>query len=142
MLSITALAQPNFSGNWALAKSKSTLNDQFSMAPEKIEITQDGNSMKVAKHVNFQGNSMTIETSYTLDGKECTNEGFQGTKTKSTVKVADDKLSLTISTIFPMQDGEMKITETYKMSGADLSVNSQSDSSWGTMNETWILEKK
>lgn len=110
---MAASAQANFSGSWKLNTSKSKLNDQWTMAPKSIDITQSGNQLGVDKHVTFQDNDFTISDKFTLDGKECINKGWRDTEKKSTVNWSDDKKSLHITTTFPMRDGgEMIIKET------------------------------
>lgn len=136
-------AQTDFSGSWKLDKSKSTLNDQFSMAPNEIIIEQDGNVLKVEKHSSFQGNAYTTNDEFSLDGKECENEGWQGSKKKSTAVWSDDKNSLTIKSTIPTQNGEkMTLTEVYKMDGNDMVLVAGASSSWGDMEETMVFGKQ
>lgn len=132
----------NFSGNWKLNPSKSKLNAEFSMAPKQVNIIQSGNNLSLERILEFQGQSMTITDKFTLDGAECINEGFQGSKKKSVVNWAEDKKSIVIKTKFPMQDGgEINITETLKIDGTSLSMVSAASSDWGDMSETHIFDK-
>lgn len=142
-IGITAMAQTNFSGTWELSKTKSKLNDQFSMAPITLVITQDAAVLKVERHAEFQGNSFTTTASYTLDGKESINDGWQDMKIKSTAKWSDDQKTVTIVSNIPMQDGnEMKIVNTYSMVDGGLVVTNKSSSDFGDMDENWVFEKK
>lgn len=105
----------DFSGTWNLHKSKSTLNDQFCMAPNQLILTQDAAFFAVEKHGSFQDQDYTISDKFTLDGKECINAGWMDTEKKSTAVWSADEKSLTITSKIPMQDGgELKITETYQ----------------------------
>lgn len=132
----------DFSGNWKLNTEKSTLNAEFSMAPKQVNITQNNNDLSLERLLEFQGQSMTVTDKFTLDGKECINEGFQGSKKKSVVTWSDDKKSLIIKTKFPIQDGgEINITETLKMDGANFSMVSAASSDWGDMSETHVFDK-
>ena len=141
-IAISSIAQVNVSGTWELVKSESTLNSEFSMAPEKIIIIQESNDLKVEKHSNFQGNPFTTKSKYTLDGKDCVNEGFQGSTIKSNVVVADNKESFTINTKIPMQDGnEMEFIEVYGLTENNLSIKAKASSSWGVIEETWVFKK-
>ena len=143
LFAIFASAQTDFSGSWKLNKSKSTLNDQFSMAPNEIIIEQDGNVLKVEKHSSFQGNDFTTNDEFTLDGKECENEGWQGSKKKSTATWSGDKSMLTIKSKIPIQNGEeMSLTEVYKMDGGDMVLVAGASSSWGDMEETMVFSKQ
>ncbi len=141
--SMVSAQDTNFSGNWKLNSSKSKLADQYSMAPKDILVTQAGNDLKVERHSSFQGNDFTINDQFTLDGKECINPGWQDSKKKSTAIWADDKLSLKITTKFPMGDsGEMTIVEVYKMDGGNLVIETNSSSSYGERAETLIFDKQ
>lgn len=143
LIAAFASAQTDFSGSWKLNKSKSTLNDQFSMAPNEIIIEQDGNLLKVEKHSSFQGNSYTTNDEFTLDGKESVNDGWQGSKKKSTAVWSDDKSTLTITSKIPIQNGEeMSISEIYKMDGANMTLESSASSSWGDLEETMFYDKQ
>jgi hypothetical protein len=139
---LAASAQPNFSGTWKLNKEKSKLNDQFSMAPSQMIITQNGNDMAVERHVSFQDNDITISDKYTLDGKECINAGMMDTQKKSVVTISEDKNSVTITSKIPMQDGaEMTIKEIYSIKDGNLIFDSSSSSSFGDMKEMVVFDK-
>jgi len=140
---VAASAQTDFSGKWKLNKEKSTLNEQFTMAPSEIIIVQNGNDLAVEKHASFDGNDFTINDKFTLDGKECINEGMMDTKKKSTAVFADDKTTLTITSKIPMQDGsEMTIKETYLIADGNMIINSSASSSWGEMSEKMAYDKQ
>lgn len=143
LFGITAMAQTNFSGNWELSKTKSKLNAEFSMAPVKLVINQDSKNLKVERHSNFQGNSFTSESNYTLDGLECINSGWEDMKIKSVTLWDEAQKILIIKSKIPMQDGsEMSISENYQITDGNLSIISKASSSWGDMEETWVFEKK
>jgi hypothetical protein len=133
----------DFSGNWKLDKANSKLNDQFSMAPKDIIVVQAENDFKVEKHSSFQGNDITINDKFTLDGIECVNPGWMDSQKKSTAVWADDKLSLKITTKFPMGDnGEMTIIEVYKLDGGNLVIESSASSSFGDSTEKMVFNKQ
>jgi len=143
IFSTAIMAQgPDFSGSWKLNGEKSKLNAEFSFAPKEIIITQAGNEMTVEKHSSFQDQEFVTNDKLTLDGKECTNPGFQDTQKKSTCNWSDDKASLKIISKIPIGDGDMTITEVYKKDGANMVIESMASSSFGDMNETMIYEKK
>lgn len=144
LLAVIVSAQgTDFSGKWKLNSSKSKLNADFSFAPKEVVIQQSGNDLSVEKHSSFQGNDFTINDKFTLDGKECINEGWQGSKKKSTAVWSDNKKELTIASKIPMQDGgEMTITEIYKMDGNNLVIESAASSSFGDLNETMAYDKQ
>lgn len=142
-LTAVSVQAADFSGKWKLSKAKSSLNDQFSMAPSEVIIVQNGNEFSIEKHSSYQGNDYTSNDKYTLDGKECINEGFQGSKKKSTAVWDEGKNVLTVKSTLPMQDGgEIAITEVYKTSEKDLVISSHASSSWGDLDETMVYEKQ
>jgi hypothetical protein len=142
-ISVIASANVNFSGNWKLNNEKSQLNEQFSMAPEKIVITHEGNDLKLERHSSFQGNPYVISDRFTLDGEECINDGWMDTKKKSTALWDDNKNKLTITTKFPMQDGsEMTIKEVVYVEGGCLFFENKTTSSYGVVEEKQVFDKE
>jgi hypothetical protein len=140
---IVSAQTPNFSGNWKLDNTKSKLNDQFSMAPKDIIVVQSENDFKVERHSTFQDNDFTTNDKFTLDGKECINPGWQDSQKKSTAVWSEDKLTLKITTKFPMGDsGEMTIIENYKLDGNSLVIESSASSSFGDVAETMVFNKQ
>jgi len=143
MFSATAFAQtPDFAGSWKLNGDKSKLNAEFSFAPKEVIITQAGNDMAVEKHSSFQDQEFVTTDKLTLDGKECTNTGFQDTQKKSTCTWSEDKTSLKVVSKMSIGDGDMTITEVYKLNGGNLTIESMASSSYGDMNETMVYDKK
>ena len=133
----------DFSGNWTLNSSKSKLGDQFSMAPKEIIVVQKGNDLSLEKHSEFQDQQFTINDKFTLDGKECINDGWMDSKKKSTAVWSADKKSLKISSKIAMQDGgEMTISETYTLNGGNMVIEMSASSSYGDMSETQVYDKK
>ena len=143
LVTVTVSAQVDLSGSWKLNSSKSKLGDQFSWAPKEIIVTHKGNDMSMEKQFDMQGQEVSINDKFTLDGKECVNSGMMDTQKKSTAVWATDKKSLKITSKIPMQDGgEISITEVYKMDGENMVIEMNSTSSWGDMTETQVYEKK
>jgi hypothetical protein len=143
LISSVAIAQTvNFTGTWKLNSSKSKLGEQFSMAPKEIIIVQNGNELNVERHSSFQEQEFTTKDKFTLDGKECVNTGWQDTQKKSTLTWSDDKLTIKCVTKFSINDGEMIVTELYKMDGANMVIGSSSSSSFGEMTETMVYDKQ
>jgi|WetSurMetagenome_2_1015567.scaffolds.fasta_scaffold387102_2 hypothetical protein len=133
----------DFSGNWKLNPSKSKLNEQFSMAPKELILVQSGNTLSVERHSEFQDQKFIIKDKFTLDGQECINDGWQGSKKKSVAIWAEDKKSLVIKTKFPLENGgELNISETFKLDGPVLLIETSSTSDWGTSTETYGFDKQ
>lgn len=143
MMGLVSVHATDFSGKWKLNRSKSSLGDQFSLAPTDIAIKQAGNDISVEKIANFQGTDYTTSDKYTLDGKECINEGFQGTSKKSTAAWDQNKVILTVKSKLPMQDGtDVSITEVYTLKDGNLEIKSYASSSYGDLDETMVYDKQ
>ena len=144
LMAVIVNAQPaDFTGKWKLNSSKSTLNDQFSLAPNEVIVNQEISLINVEKHSNFQGTDYTINDKYTLDGQESVNEGWQGAEKKSVATWDENKQLLTVKSKLPMQDGtEVSITEIYKMKDNDLVIESVASSSYGDLYETMVYDRQ
>lgn len=142
-VSFAVSAKVNLSGTWKLNKDKSKLNEQFSMAPEKLIVTHDGNDLKLERHVSFQGDPFVISDTFTLDGKECINNGWMDSKKKSKAVWDSDMKKLSITTLFPMQDGdEMEIKEVIYIDGVCLILENKSSSPFGDSEEKQVFDKQ
>ena len=143
--SFSCFAQnPDFSGKWKLNESKSKIGAEFSFAPSEITIEQDANKMTTTRVNEFQGNIRERTTSYTLDGKESKNEGFQGSEIITIAAWEEDGKSLKMVTDIEMQDGgEFTITAIYSMDGANLVINNAMEGSPRESSpETWVFDKQ
>ncbi len=144
-VSLSSFAKKSdFSGTWTLNETESKMNAEFSFAPLVITITQEKNAMNLEREYEFQGNAMTMSDSYTLDGKESINAGWQDSETVSIATWGDKGKSLTIVTTVEMMDGgELKIYATYKLDGKSLVVDSKVEG--GPMDgppETWVYDQQ
>jgi len=143
LLTIIVSAQTDFSGTWKLNKEKSTLNAEFSMAPTQLIIVQKGNDLSLERNISFQDQTMTIQEKFTLDGKECLNNGMMDSKKKSVATFLDDKKVLTIESKIPMQDGaEIAIKEVFSIVNGNLVIDSSNKSSWGDTTEKMTFDKQ
>ncbi len=144
ILSLTTMGEGiNFTGNWNFNKDKSTLFDQFSLAPSQLIVIQTADSLMVEKHGNFQGQDYVTKEKFSLDGKECINPGMMDSKKTSTAVWSEDGKTLTISSKMPTQDqGEATIKEVYLMEESMLKVQLNAASQMGEMAETYLLDKQ
>lgn len=144
LISFTSVGKMvDFSGTWNLNKPKSTVNDQFSMAPSQMILMQTADSLNLEKYVNIQGQDVTIKDKLTLDGKECINDGWEGSKKKSNIVWSADQMLMTVTSKIPLQDGsEMIIIETYQMEGDQLKIVSGASASFGDFTETYLFDKQ
>jgi hypothetical protein len=137
----------NFSGSWAFNEAKSNLGEGGGrMASQTIVIVQDATTFSLERAFAGQdGNEMKMSEKYTLDGKESVNPVFN-TSRKSKAVWSADKKSLTVSSVmvFDMngESNEIKTVETYKLSGSELTIDSQSTSSMGERKTTLVYTKK
>lgn len=144
-LSLTAFSKnPDFSGKWALNKAESTMNADFSFAPLQLTIVQDGNTMTSERVSEWQGEKFTFSSSYTLDGKESLNEGFQGAEIVSIAEWAKKDKSLSIATTFEGMNGEeIHVLATYKKDGKQLIIDNKVTGGPGDgSSETWVYDKQ
>ena len=132
----------NFSGTWKINSSRSSLNQEFSLAPLKITVVQKGNDLSVEKISRFQDQEFTTNDKFTLDGKECINTGWQDSQKKSSAVWANDKKSLKITSTLAIGDGgDVTIVEVFKMDGSNLVLESSASSSYGDISETIVYDK-
>lgn len=134
----------DFSGTWKLNETESKMNAEFSFAPLSITITQEKNLLTLERNYEFQGNAMTMSDTYTLDGTESINKGWQDTETVSVATWGEKGKSLTIVTTIEMMDGgELKVYASYKLDGKSLVIESKVEG--GPMEgppETWVYDKQ
>lgn len=143
LISVSSMGKVvDFSGTWNLNKSKSIINDEFSMAPNKLILAQDKNVLAVESHENFEDEDITTNKKFILDGKECINDGWEDSKEKSVAVWSADEKSLTITTKITMQDGEMTTIETYQLEGNYLKIVVKTSSSFGDSTETLLFDKQ
>jgi hypothetical protein len=134
---------PDFSGKWKISSTKSKLNEQFSMAPKSLVLTQTDKLLTFERHGVFQDQEYTTTSKLNLDGSESVNDGMMGMKITSVATWSEDKTTLTVKSKIPMEGGgELKITEVFKMAGPDLSWETSSTSDWGNLQETYVFEKE
>lgn len=132
----------NISGSWKLNDSKSKLNEQFSLSPKSMKVTQEGNTLVLVKTVEFQGQANESTEKYTLDGKECSNPGFMDATKKSTAVISPDNKTITITSKVSMGENEINSVEVFSLNGDNnLVYDSKSNSSFGDMVETAVYDK-
>jgi hypothetical protein len=137
-------SKANFSGNWTLNESKSTLPQGGGgggmRSGTTFVVTQDAN---ILTRTSTGQDGTKRETKYNLDGKESVNTSARG-DSKSIAKWSADGKSLTINTTRTTDNGEMKSTETWSMTDAKtLSINSVSPGrDGGERKATMVYDKK
>jgi hypothetical protein len=137
----------NFSGSWAYNESKSTVGEGGGrMISRTLVIAQDASALSLERAFTGQdGTERKMSEKYTLDGKESVNPVFN-TQKKSKAVWSADKKALTVSSVmvFEMngESNEIKTVEVYKLSGTEMTIDSQSTSSMGERKSTLVYSKK
>jgi hypothetical protein len=101
--------------------------------------------MSLERDYEFQGNEMTMSDTYTLDGKESINKGWQDSENVSIASWGEKGKVLTIVTTIETMDGsEMKIHATYSLEGKTLKIVSKVEGGpmGGGAGETWVYDKQ
>ncbi|MGC9471428.1 MAG: hypothetical protein ACP5D1_07780 [Bacteroidales bacterium] len=146
---ISAQEKTDFSGTWKLNESKSSTDEgRFRMGTPTLTVTQKENEMKVDRIMRGRDDQeRTFTSTYSLDGKETSQEAFRGTTT-SVAGWSDNGKSLTITTTRKMErDGqtmEMKTTEVWTLTegGNSLTITSTSNTPRGEMKVTLVYDKQ
>jgi hypothetical protein len=139
---LPALAKPNFSGDWKLNTSKSTFGEMPAPDSMTYKITHAEPKLTTASKQSSQMGDFEINATYTTDGKECTNEGFGGSTTKSVVKWDGD--ALTIETKGQFGDSDFTMTQKWTLSddGKTLTVAQTFKSAMGEGEQKLIFDKQ
>ena len=140
----------NFSGEWVLNEDKSDLGDgsggrRRGMAASKMNIEQKGNKLAVeAFRTNRDGEEVSRVSTYTLDGKECTN----GNDFMTSVSVAEwskDGKTLTISSTstFSRRDRQftMESTQIWSLDKGALTIDTTRSSQRGERKSKTVYNK-
>lgn len=150
IISIAAIVYAaNFSGEWTLNKEKSTFGEYGeNIAPKKIFINSADNSITIERlSPTMTGEEYTIKETLTFDGRVTKSVLFATNTKKSTTKWSADGGSLLISSIINFdiqgQMTEIKVEEVWKLTpDGQLSLQSTSNSTFGTLEMTLIYDKK
>jgi hypothetical protein len=143
LAALPALAKPNFTGDWKLNASKSTFSGQMP-APDSMtyKVTHDDPKLTTATKQSGQFGEFEQHANYTTDGKESTNEGFQGSTMKSVAKWDGD--TLVIETKAQFGDNEVTITQKWTLSadGKTLNVTQAFKSAMGEGEQKMVFDKQ
>lgn len=139
---LPALAKPNFTGDWKLNTSKSAFGEMPGPDSMSIKVTHDDPKLSTATKQSGQMGEFEMKASYTTDGKECSNEGFQGMTTKSVVKWDGD--ALVIETKGQFGDNEFTISQRWTLAedGKTLTMTQTFKSAMGDGQQKLVFEKQ
>lgn len=149
---VSAQKSADLSGKWNLDLTKSELGQQAAMIKSQtLTITHAGTSFKVATQTERNappdgggargGGGMGAgggEQSYTLDGKEVSTERQtpQGPVTTK-MKAEQSGNKVTITSVFPTPNGDMKTTTTYELSSDGKSLTVMRESTRGSSKSVY-----
>ena len=142
LAALPALAKPDFTGDWKLNTSKSTFGDVPGPDSMTIKVTHAEPKLDTVSKQSGQMGEIEMKGSYTTDGKECTNEGFQGSPIKSTVKWDGDKLAIASKGQFGDMDFTMTQKWTLSDDGKTLTVAQHIAMQMGEFDQTLVFEKQ
>ncbi|HEX3748582.1 MAG TPA: hypothetical protein VHW09_31860 [Bryobacteraceae bacterium] len=142
LAALPALANPNFTGDWKLNPTKSAFGDF--PAPDSMSIKVDHAEPKLTTVSKQSGQMGDVEmhATYTTDGKECTNEGFQGAPMKSVVKWDGDTLGIDTKGQFGDTDFTMTQKWTLSADGKTLTVAQHIASAMGEVEQKLVFDKQ
>jgi hypothetical protein len=145
-LSNAQTGKVNFSGTWALNAEKSTQPEGgggMRMGGGDFVAKQEANLLTVDRtRTNQNGETVTTNMKYTLDGKESVNTSQRG-DSKSVATWSTDGKTLTILTTRTTQYGEMKTTEVWTLPDAKtISIVTTFTTPDGDRKSTMVYDKK
>ena len=139
----------DFSGEWIFNEENSVIDNMgVNSLPYKLKITQKENVLAIQKaYVLEYTDDMVTDENLTLDGKECTSEMRDSSKTmKATWSKNCDTLIIESKVISKRsgQTYDVVANESWSLQklGAVLSIRQYSNSFWGERNITMIYDKK
>jgi hypothetical protein len=139
---LPALAKPNFTGDWKLNAPKSTFGQMPAPDSMTYKVTHADPKLSTAIKQSGQMGEFEMQASYTTDGKECPNEGFGGSTTKSVVKWDGD--TLVIETKGQFGDNEFTMTQKWTLSadGKTLNIVQTFKSDMGEGEQKLVFDKQ
>ena len=137
-----AQSKPNFSGEWTLAPAKSDFGMMPAPSSAVQKVTHNEPQLKVLSTQTSDMGTMTTDSTYTTDGKECVNKGPMESEVKSTLKW--DGQVLVIESKLDFGGNAVAITNRWALSedGKTLTVNMHFASSMGEGDAKMVFEKK
>jgi hypothetical protein len=141
MAALPAEAQPNFSGTWKLEVSKSDFGPMPPPTSQLDTIVHKGSNLKVSVQQASQMGDFEWESTFTTDGKECSNE-IRGNPMKSTVTWDGD--TLVFDTKGSFQGSEVTLRDRWTLStdGKARTIQRHASSSMGEADWKLVFEKQ
>jgi hypothetical protein len=142
LAALPAIAKPNFTGDWKLNASKSTFGEMPAPDSMTYKIAHADPKLTTAVKQSGQMGEFEMQSTYTTDGKESTNQGFGGSTNKSVVKWDGD--NLVIETKGQFGDNEFTMTQKWTLSadGKSLTIIQTFKSAMGEGEQKLVLDKQ
>lgn len=145
-LSNAQAGKVNFSGSWVMNAEKSTQPEGgggMRMGGGDFVAKQEANLLTVDRtRTNQNGETVTTNMKYTLDGKESVNTSQRG-DSKSVATWSTDGKTLTILTTRTTQYGDMKTTEIWTLTDPKtISIVTTFTTQDGDRKSTMVYDKK
>ncbi|HLA39280.1 MAG TPA: hypothetical protein VJ417_04745 [Candidatus Glassbacteria bacterium] len=154
LFSVSALdaqkSKTDFSGKWALNTEKSDLGDMSSgrrggLPSSKLNVEQKDNMLMVESfRTNQDGVEESMKSTYSLDGKECKNEGTNRSSVSTATWSEDGKLLTIISSVTMSRSGQefsMKVNEVWSLAEGALSIKATRTTQRGERTTTAVYNK-
>jgi hypothetical protein len=141
LAALPVLAKPNFSGDWKLDLSKSSFGQMPAPGSMTNKITHE--DPKLTSHTRQSGEQgdFEFESTYTTDGKECSND-MLGNPVKSILKWDGDTLLIDAKGKFGDNDFTMQDKWTLSSDGKTLTIVRVFKSSMGEGEQKLVFEKQ
>jgi hypothetical protein len=141
LAAVPVFAKPNFTGAWKVNSSKSDFG-QFPGGNMTAKIAHEDPKLKSTITQEGPQGEFTMESTYTTDGKESTNEGFGGAPMKAVAKWDGDILNIESKGQFG--DNEFTMVDKYELSadGKTLTINRTFKSAMGEMIQKLVFDKQ
>jgi hypothetical protein len=138
---LPAIAKPNFSGDWKLNTSKSAFGQMPPPSSMTSQIAHEDPKLKNSVKQSSERGDFESESTYTTDGKECTNQMF-GNPVTSTLKW--DGEVLVIESKAKIGESEFTMQDKWSLSGdgKTLTIVRHYKNSMGEGEQKLVLEKQ
>jgi len=135
-------AAPDLTGSWKLNLTKSDFGQFPPPSSMSAKVTHADPKLTVALKMASENGDLDLSSNYTTDGKECVNQGFGGSDTKTVASWQGETLHMQTKGAF----GDVAYTMTDKWTlsadGKILTIQRNFSSSMGEVDQKLILEKQ
>lgn len=141
LLAGSAVAKPNFTGDWKMNATKSSFGDFPAPSSMTLKVAHEDPSLKVATAMVSDYGEWNSEAAYTTDGKECTNK-MRENESKSVLNWDAD--TLVINTKAEFGGNAMTINDKWSLSedGKTLTIERKFSSDRGELIQKIAMEKQ